>query len=205
MPETFSVDVCHNLPCHFTPRPSLAQGLDGVTNPASHPRLDLPDINANQPIPGSYGDHPVHQNQKRQAVPPDQSSRQGPPLPEWPDAHEIVEPVEFTRSNVNHDIDPEVEQIAVDRQEATKAAQKKISPRPPSFLDHMDTRYILRPEAIESVFYMWRITGDPSWQEKGWHMWESIERTSWTDLAYSAIADVNDVNSIQADSMERHI
>jgi len=69
----------------------------------------------------------------------------------------------------------------------------------------MDTRYILRPEAIESVFYMWRITGDPSWREKGWNMWESIEKASWTELAYSAIMDVNDADSTKADSMERYI
>jgi mannosyl-oligosaccharide alpha-1,2-mannosidase len=101
------------------------------------------------------------------------------------------------------DVDPEVAQLALDRQQATQA-QKKIS-RPASFLHSwMDTRYILRPEAIESVFYMYRITGDPVWQDKGWQMWESIERVSWTELAYSAITNVNDVNSTQADSMERY-
>ena len=28
--------------------------------------------------------------------------------------------------------------------------------------------YILRPETVESFFYMWRITGDPLYQEWGW-------------------------------------
>jgi len=68
----------------------------------------------------------------------------------------------------------------------------------------MDSRYILRPEAIESVFYMWRITGDPIWQDKGWRMWESIEKASWTQLAYSAVSNVNDIESAKLDSMERH-
>ena len=32
----------------------------------------------------------------------------------------------------------------------------------------------LRPEALESVFYMYRISGDPLWQDQGWQMFESI-------------------------------
>lgn len=27
---------------------------------------------------------------------------------------------------------------------------------------------ILRPETVESFFYMWRVTGDPMYQEWGW-------------------------------------
>lgn len=33
-----------------------------------------------------------------------------------------------------------------------------------------DHRYIGRPETIESVFYMWRTTGDRKWQDMGWTM-----------------------------------
>lgn len=28
--------------------------------------------------------------------------------------------------------------------------------------------YILRPETVESFFYMWRITGEQQYQEWGW-------------------------------------
>jgi len=208
MPETFSVDICYDEPCHWTPPQTFDSSLEGDS-------LDLPQIetplmedNANRPIPGHYGDHQVHRNNKRapepQAVPPQNhadSSRQGPPLPEWPDADAVIEPI---RPNTLSEIDPDVQKLASDRAEALKAAQMKIS-RPASFHDFMDSRYILRPEAIESVFYMWRITGDPIWQDKGWHMWESIEKVSWTELAYSAIANVNDANSMKTDSMERYI
>lgn len=31
-----------------------------------------------------------------------------------------------------------------------------------------DKYYILRPEVIESYFYMWRITKDPKYREWGW-------------------------------------
>lgn len=53
-----------------------------------------------------------------------------------------------------------------------------------------DRKYILRPEAIESVFIMWRLTGDREWQEKAWRMFEKIERYTRTDIAASAIDDV---------------
>lgn len=47
-----------------------------------------------------------------------------------------------------------------------------------------------RPEAIESVFYMYRITGDEDWREKGWDMWQAIEKNTKTKYGNSAIADV---------------
>ncbi|KAK3317846.1 glycosyl hydrolase family 47-domain-containing protein [Cercophora scortea] len=61
---------------------------------------------------------------------------------------------------------------------------------PPGFVSLNDPRYILRPEAIESVWIMYRITGDPSWQEKGWRMFEAVIRATQTDVGHSAIADV---------------
>ncbi|EON98016.1 putative glycoside hydrolase family 47 protein [Phaeoacremonium minimum UCRPA7] len=61
---------------------------------------------------------------------------------------------------------------------------------PPGFVSLNDPRYILRPEAIESVWYMYRITGDPEWQEKGWRMFTSIIKWTETDVGHSAIANV---------------
>jgi len=34
----------------------------------------------------------------------------------------------------------------------------------------------LRPEVIESVFIMYRATGDPMWQEKEWIMFNAIRK-----------------------------
>ena len=50
--------------------------------------------------------------------------------------------------------------------------------------------YILRPEAIESVFYLYRITGDPYYREKGWKMFEAINNATSTKHGNSAISDV---------------
>lgn len=209
MPEAFTVDVCSETPCHWTPRPTPVSVTDNT--PSNLPSIELKneDVDGNKPIPGSYGSH---KQNKRATEPepeplppltPANQSRPGPPLPDWPNADEKGESVEFTKGKSLDDIDPNVQKLAVERQKADKAAKKTIH-RPDSFHYFMDTRYLLRPEAIESVFYMWRITGDPSWQEKGWNMWESIEKASWTELAYSAIVDVNDANSTKTDSMERY-
>ncbi|KAK3185767.1 hypothetical protein K4F52_005423 [Lecanicillium sp. MT-2017a] len=53
-----------------------------------------------------------------------------------------------------------------------------------------DARYLLRPEAIESVYYMWRITGDEAWREAAWRMWEGITREAKTNVAYGTVLNV---------------
>jgi mannosyl-oligosaccharide alpha-1,2-mannosidase len=54
-----------------------------------------------------------------------------------------------------------------------------------------DARYLLRPEAIESVFILYRVTGDPAWRERAWDMWLAIDALTSTELANSAVWDVN--------------
>lgn len=73
---------------------------------------------------------------------------------------------------------------------------------PEGFVRARDLRYLLRPEAIESVFYMWRITGDQVWRDAAWRMWEGIVKEAETELAFAAVEDVNQQGSTQTDSME---
>ncbi|KAL1901904.1 hypothetical protein Sste5346_001609 [Sporothrix stenoceras] len=74
---------------------------------------------------------------------------------------------------------------------------------PPGFASIRDSRYLLRPEAVESVFLLYRITGDRSLQEAAWSMYLNIERSTATKHANSAIADVTVTGSPQKlDSME---
>lgn len=49
--------------------------------------------------------------------------------------------------------------------------------------------YLLRPEAIESVFYLWRITGDEVWRDTAWEMFIAIKKVTSTDHGNSAIRD----------------
>ena len=62
--------------------------------------------------------------------------------------------------------------------------------------------YKNRPEAIESIFYMWRITGDEQWRERGWQMFASWVTHCMTPTGFSGIWDVNQVPASMTDSME---
>lgn len=60
----------------------------------------------------------------------------------------------------------------------------------PGFTDVFDKRYLLRPEAIESVFIMYRITGEESYLDDAWDMFTSIVAASRTPYANGQVIDV---------------
>jgi len=66
---------------------------------------------------------------------------------------------------------------------------------PDGYLSIGDRRYILRPEAIESVWYMYRISADKAWADKGWGMWGHVIKAVSVDGdgkgPASAVADVS--------------
>ncbi|CAN8105134.1 unnamed protein product [Discula destructiva] len=61
---------------------------------------------------------------------------------------------------------------------------------PLGFTTCKDPRYILRPEAIESIFYLWRITGNPEYQETAWRMFAATGNGTETKFANAAVMDV---------------
>ncbi|KAG9242268.1 glycosyl hydrolase family 47-domain-containing protein [Calycina marina] len=69
---------------------------------------------------------------------------------------------------------------------------KQIAARrfPPGIVTMQGEAYHLRPEAIESIWYMYRITGDPIWQDKGWNMYKAVIAATATENGHSAIFDV---------------
>ncbi|KAI1313118.1 glycoside hydrolase [Xylaria venustula] len=73
---------------------------------------------------------------------------------------------------------------------------------PRGMVDVYDRRYQLRPEAIESVFYMYRLTGESQWMDKAWDMFKSIEKHTRTAYASAALDDVTLTKPEQLDSME---
>jgi len=95
-----------------------------------------------------------------------------------------------------------------------------ISPYPPmSHQDYVQSRiteerlpkgvtrinarhYILRPEAIESVWYMYRITGSAHWREAGWRMFQAINKHTSTTYGNSAIKDITMTVPFIKDEME---
>ncbi|KAL8831490.1 MAG: hypothetical protein Q9191_000831 [Dirinaria sp. TL-2023a] len=61
---------------------------------------------------------------------------------------------------------------------------------PLGFTDIPDRRYILRPEAIESVFILYRLTGEKKYADAAWDMFRAIEKATRTDIANAAIVDM---------------
>lgn len=74
---------------------------------------------------------------------------------------------------------------------------------PPGFAALIDPQYQLRPEAIESIFVLYRVTGKPDLLDVAWRMFESITAATRTRAAYSAIEDVRATGQTsKLDSME---
>ncbi|KAH8905752.1 glycoside hydrolase family 47 protein [Coniochaeta sp. PMI_546] len=61
---------------------------------------------------------------------------------------------------------------------------------PPGFTNAQDPRYLLRPEAIESLFLLYRMTGAEDLRDIAWTMFQSIVNATETGFANSAIANV---------------
>ncbi|KAM0337895.1 hypothetical protein ACHAPU_011487 [Fusarium lateritium] len=64
------------------------------------------------------------------------------------------------------------------------------STREPLGFRAKDTSYLLRPETIESIFYLYRITGKEEFRDIAWNMWTSIRAAAETETAFAAVEDV---------------
>lgn len=67
-----------------------------------------------------------------------------------------------------------------------------------------DFHNMQRPEFVETLFYMWRITGDPKYREWGWQIFESfIEYTAVPNSGgFSSVNDVDKIPPPSRDNME---
>jgi mannosyl-oligosaccharide alpha-1,2-mannosidase len=62
--------------------------------------------------------------------------------------------------------------------------------QPSPFTSVGDPKYILRPEAIESIFYAYRITGDETYRDIAWDMFIAIDKHTKVRHGNAAIKDV---------------
>jgi mannosyl-oligosaccharide alpha-1,2-mannosidase len=53
------------------------------------------------------------------------------------------------------------------------------------------SKYVLRPETLESLFVSYRLTGDESFRDKAWRIFENLQRNCRTPTAFSGIKDVD--------------
>ncbi|ETW05193.1 hypothetical protein H310_04186 [Aphanomyces invadans] len=69
--------------------------------------------------------------------------------------------------------------------------------------DVQNSIYKLRPETVESLMYLFRITQDPIYREWGWTIFESLEQHAKTTYGYGAVRNVHDLSvSYVEDKME---
>jgi mannosyl-oligosaccharide alpha-1,2-mannosidase len=50
---------------------------------------------------------------------------------------------------------------------------------------------ILRPETVESLFYLWRFTGNRTYREWGWNIFQAFEKNSRIETGYVGLKDVS--------------
>ncbi|KAI0012892.1 glycoside hydrolase family 47 protein [Xylariaceae sp. FL0662B] len=68
----------------------------------------------------------------------------------------------------------------------------------------MDVHNLQRPETVESLFYMWRITGDVKYREWGWEMFKSFMNYTAVEEGggFSSLSNANKVPPVMRDNME---
>jgi mannosyl-oligosaccharide alpha-1,2-mannosidase len=68
----------------------------------------------------------------------------------------------------------------------------------------LDAHNLQRPETVESLFVMWRVTEDPLYREWGWKIFRAFDK--WTnaglDKGYTSVNDVNKIPPPFRDNME---
>ncbi|KAJ2808101.1 hypothetical protein H4S07_003469, partial [Coemansia furcata] len=60
--------------------------------------------------------------------------------------------------------------------------------------------YILRPETVETLFILYRVTGDTKYQEWGWNIFLAIEKHAKVEFGYAGVSNV-----YRSDSTTNHI
>ncbi|XHG05720.1 hypothetical protein AWENTII_008933 [Aspergillus wentii] len=96
---------------------------------------------------------------------------------------------------------PEEREMPPNLQDAVQRVIQQHGLQPP-ILEVADPKYRLRPEAIESIFTIYRITGDKSLQDTAWQIFQNIERYTKSEHGYAAINDTRDIKTSKLDVME---
>ncbi|KAH8987771.1 glycoside hydrolase [Lactarius hatsudake] len=64
--------------------------------------------------------------------------------------------------------------------------------------------YLLRPETVESFYVLWRTTGDVMWRERGWEVFEALEREARVEGGgYASVENVEHIGGPKNDEMPR--
>ncbi|XP_026325954.1 endoplasmic reticulum mannosyl-oligosaccharide 1,2-alpha-mannosidase isoform X3 [Hyposmocoma kahamanoa] len=65
-----------------------------------------------------------------------------------------------------------------------------------------DSHSLLRPEFVESLWYMYQITGNVTYQDWGWQIYQSLEKYAKVTNGYTSLANVKVERPVYKDMME---
>ncbi|KAH9475725.1 Mannosyl-oligosaccharide 1,2-alpha-mannosidase IC [Psilocybe cubensis] len=74
-------------------------------------------------------------------------------------------------------------------------------PRRRDYVHGWPSAYLLRPETIESIYYMWKTTGDIRWRERGYEIFKAINKHTWTKFGFTSVYGVDSVPVTYTDDM----
>lgn len=60
-------------------------------------------------------------------------------------------------------------------------------------------------QTVESIFYMWRTTGDVKWRERGYGIFQAIEKYAKTTYGYSSLHGVDQPQVRLLNDMPRYV
>lgn len=64
-----------------------------------------------------------------------------------------------------------------------------------------DAHNLLRPELIESLFYMWYFTGNKTYQDWGWQIFQAFENYTKVEGGYTSIGNVRNIQHTRQQDM----
>jgi mannosyl-oligosaccharide alpha-1,2-mannosidase len=94
-------------------------------------------------------------------------------------------------------------EIAFFRVDASRSAGPSSSGASDLYVKPSDAHNILRPETVESLFYLYRLTGDRVYQEWAWQIFVAFEKHAKVATGgYSGLRNVEALDSARIDKME---
>ena len=106
---------------------------------------------------------------------------------------------------------PEIAHFPASGLNAGGAGEERVHAFGDLLVKKKDAHNLLRPETVESLFVLWRVTRSEEWRDAGWAMWRAWERHARVDTGgYAGVDSVVDPelkssSSVLSDSLNRDV
>ncbi|KAF5309751.1 hypothetical protein D9611_013618 [Ephemerocybe angulata] len=62
-------------------------------------------------------------------------------------------------------------------------------------------QYLMRPETVESLYIMWKTTGDEIWRDRGYAIYQAIEKHTKAPYGYASVSNIDSDSPNKIDEM----